>query len=447
MSRCLAYKKNFERCKNPPEGRRAFCRQHRWWPLKASLSILGGIGFIIGLIAGILQIRDNCLNNHLASVTPSETVTMSVTELPEVTTLPERTPTAVPSTTPESTQTATEPPQTTNLGESILWDWPQDFWPLASKNPRLDYTSIVRFHPTASDILAVGSQRGDLILLRLNQFGVLYPVGKRVDHTDNGRLTDMLFSQLGDYLITTYAENRLDLRRVNFSGIDPGIATDPTRSTIMSSAATAIALSRPEGNRLAVASGDGLVNFRILANQGLIKALQFPALDTYIWDIVFSADGSTLYVAGSSNYLQPWRVSELDSDFYKLQGWTVPAGAIVALAASPASQNLLAISTDLGTISLWQDGKQIAHFSSPDGEIWTLEFSHDGKYIAASTLDCFLLLYDAKNLKLLSSRDLCQGLPSKYSRRIENLDFSNNDSYIAVGYARGAILVPVILNH
>jgi len=372
------------------------------------------------------------------TVIPTSVTPTSVTP----TSTPDSVPVPVTTTVPESTQTATESANTTNLGESILWDWPQDRWSLAHNDPRSEHASVVRFHSTHPDILAIGSPRGDLALLRLKPYGVLDLVGVRVDQAHAGHVIDMLFSPSGDYLITTSADYKLALWLVN----DSGISSDPFRSITMSSIATALALSRPAGTRVAIAFRDGYISFRIPANQKLMQAFNFPALNTYIWDIAFSADGSTLYVAGSSNYLQLWQAPESASTPSWREEWQVSGGAIIALATSPVSQNLLAISTIDGTISLWQEGKTQAHISSPNGEVWTLEFSHDGSLIAAGTLDCFLLLLDATDLRLIDSRYLCQDLTSTYSRRIENLDFSDNDTYIAVGYARGVVLIPVVQN-
>lgn len=413
-----------------------------------ALERAANVGGVIAIILALLILAFYTPNTQ----TPPTRLTPSVVNTgipkPTITTLPSSTATSKPdsnpapvnTTVPESTQTVTEPPNTTNLGESILWDWPQDRWSLAHNNPRWEHASVVRFHSTHPDILAIGSPRGDLALLRLNPSGVLDLVGDRIDHAHTGRVIDMLFSLSGDYLMTTSSDYTLAVRLVNDSGILP----DPLRSITMPSVATALALSHPEGTRVAVAFEDGYVSFRIPANQELMQAFNFQDLNTYIWDIAFSADGSTLYVVGSSNYLQLWQVPESASTPSWREEWKATSGAIVAVAASPVSQTLLAISTIDGTISLWQDGKTQAHISSPNGEVWTLEFSHDGSLIAAGTLECFLLLLDATDLRLLDSRYLCQDLTSTYSRRIENLDFSDNDTYVAVGYARGVVLVPVI---
>ena len=416
-----------------------------------ALERAANVGGVIAIIAALLILAFYTPNPQKPPIGITPSAANTDIPKPTITTLSSSTatlksdsnPASVNTTVPESTQTVTESANRTNPGESIFWEWPQDFWSLAHDNHRLEHASVVRFHSTHPDILAIGSPKGDLALLRLNPYGVLDLVGDRVDHAHTGRVIDMLFPPSGDYLITTSADYELTVWLVNDTGISP----DPLRSITMPSVATALALSRPAGTRVAIASEGGMVSFRIPANQMLIQKFQFPALKTNnIWDIAFSADGSTLYVAGSSNYFASWRVSESDPTPYELDGWQVAGGAIIAIAASPVSQNLLAISTDEGTISLWQDGKQTSHISSPNGEVWTLEFSHDGSLIVAGTLDCFLLLYDATDLKLLGSWNICQDLSSKYSRRIENLDFSDNDTYIAVGYAKGVVLIPVVQN-
>lgn len=340
----------------------------------------------------------------------------------------------------QESQASTGPVTASSLGQPIFWEWPQDGWSLAHANPRVEFASVVRFQPFRSDILAVGSPGGDLALLRLDTSGGPPIAVDVIDSAHNGRIIDILFSATGDYIVTTSTDYTLAVRLVDSTGL----SADPLRSIIMPDIATSLALSRPAGSRIAVGMRDGSISLRLLSNQYLSQVVRFAGINSFLWDLDFSLDGTTLYVAGASNYVQLWKISEANRDPILEQELETTGGAVVSVAASPSSPGLFISSSIDGVISAWQDGISQEQYTSTLGEAWALAFSNDGSLLAAGTLDCFLLILDASDLTLLDSQYLCGGLSSTFSKRIQNLQFSANDTYIAVGYARGVIVMPVI---
>jgi WD40 repeat protein len=375
---------------------------------------------------------------EVPDITPSVTnVIQTETALPTETTPP--TTTALPPPTEISTATLTVSP-TPGFGQSIFWEWPQDRWAISHNNPRVEHSNIVIFHPREPNILVAGSVKGDLALLQMDTNHELDYLGSPIDYAHNGRIIDMLFMPSGDYLITTAADYELTVWLVS----DSGILSNPFRTVTLSRQPTALALSRPQGSKIAIAYLDGFVDFHIPSNQYLIQTELIQVVDTIIWDIAYSDDGSSLYVANASNYVQIWQVEESSNDSSWNSQISATGGAIVAIDTSPINQNEFVISSIEPEVLLFKNDPEPLKVKSLYGEIWSLDYSPDGKFIAAGTLDCFVLLLDANDLTVLDSQYLCQDVVSTFSCRIESVQFSPDGTNIAVGYAKGVVIVPLV---
>lgn len=139
----------------------------------------------------------------------------------------------------------------------------------------------------------------------------------------------------------------------------------------------------PDGNILAAVSTDtNIPVIKLRTTTGGITG--FPAIhQELIKQMVFAPDGKMLATAGEDRLIKLWSLagSEL--------GTLIGHDSEVANVAFHPEGKMLASSDFFGTVIVWSmNGRELARFNSESkGNIWSLQFTRDGKWLVAAGMD------------------------------------------------------------
>jgi WD40 repeat protein len=119
----------------------------------------------------------------------------------------------------------------------------------------------------------------------------------------------------------------------------------------------------------------------------------------WVWDVTFSADGSTLASASSDATVRLWDPASGET-LHVLRGHT---STVWRVEFSPDGTRLASASWD-GTVKLWNTttGEEVATLSGHEGPVYGIAFSPDGKLLASGSADGTAMVWDVTQAKLLT---------------------------------------------
>ncbi len=190
-----------------------------------------------------------------------------------------------------------------------------------------------------------------------------------------------------------------------------------------------------DGSRLASGSGDGTIILWDIKRRRKVKHLHGHKDE--IWSLAFSPDGAVLVSGGRDDTVILWNANSGAPLHEPLQGhqsdiWTVAFSAdgdrvasgswngairlwdvtsgkqvtrlheheacVISLAFNPADNNMLASGSRDDTIRLWHlsdlERPHSVLLDNHDDDVWSLDFSLDGKRLASGSGDGLILLWD-----------------------------------------------------
>jgi serine/threonine protein kinase/WD40 repeat protein len=194
-------------------------------------------------------------------------------------------------------------------------------------------------------------------------------------------------------------------------------------------AGNVLSLSVHPGGRLLAISGQRLELWSLASNR-LLAALPAPAVAT---TVAFSADGKLLLAVVNDQVVRGWPVSETPE---KLLLYGHQAGT-PAVAFSPDGRLLASVSKD-GTARIWESatGQLLQICRHSQGAIEAVTFSPDGQLLATGDVQGTVRLWDPG-----SGQEAAQvNTGSMAPGQIWRLQFSPSGRYLAVGGERGVAI-------
>ncbi len=234
--------------------------------------------------------------------------------------------------------------------------------------------------------------------------------------------TTLLFSKDGKRLVTGSANGKIDIWDISFLATHLGYIEFPEY--------VHRALFSPDGNWLAVNTDDKLV--RLIPRADLLQTPDGKSgtviikAETLTYALEFSPDSSRLVIA-EKNHNQA-----LLHDIQKKSTLVLPHGAEVSdVAFSLDSQTAITSGTDKRVV-FWDaaTGEQRAEIQNA-GEVFSLEISPDGKFLAAGSQDT-TTVWD------LAAKRQVADLPQ--IGKIQALAFSRDGNWLATASSEGTIM-------
>lgn len=152
--------------------------------------------------------------------------------------------------------------------------------------------------------------------------------------------------------------------------------------------------------------------------------------------VAFSPDGKLVATGGYDGSLRLWNV-DANAEGKTLQGKSElvvksidfsPDGKRLAAGVGVASLS----DRSMGTVVLWdvQKGTEISRWEGHTGEIWTVKYSSNGKYLASGGWDGEARLWDASTGQV---RFVVRGLPKDdaLNTLLTSVSFSPDDAWLA----------------
>jgi hypothetical protein len=151
MSRCIALKKDLERCPNPSERGSIFCRRHRWWWL---MTLFGSFVMITTIGANVAQMFGITFPNPLkATPTPTATIAVTFTFTP----LPSETPSLVPN------EIVFFDSNIYHLGDNLVEDAPDKWLPLDGECKSFNFAVTLPIHEATLNLEIYDADESALI--------------------------------------------------------------------------------------------------------------------------------------------------------------------------------------------------------------------------------------------------------------------------------------------
>ncbi|TWU11771.1 WD domain, G-beta repeat [Symmachiella macrocystis] len=188
----------------------------------------------------------------------------------------------------------------------------------------------------------------------------------------------------------------------------------------------------PEGSRLAVGSGDGVVRVWDVAQRTILHTI--AAHDNWAFDLNFSPDGKILVSGGGDDLIKLWdaetgkqrtETARQEDDIHGVafspDGQSIISGSddtlvmiwkptsdkrrlleghekqITAIAMRPDGRQFASASRD-GTIRLWSlpEGNEAETLAEHDADVLAITYSPDGKTLASASYDNTVRLWDVE---------------------------------------------------
>jgi WD40 repeat protein len=205
-----------------------------------------------------------------------------------------------------------------------------------------------------------------------------------VPGVNDAAITDLAFSLDGRYLFSAGNDGRVKVWTWN------GTTLVPEGTPLETDSFTYLAQS-PDGRRLAAGSRHGNITVWNLADFSVVATLTGVTADIY--GLVFSPDSSTLYTIDAGGSLTTFTTMSMAAAStmsfspltpYVLAGSTTESDGTYWLAVGYDDGDASIFNVDAGSFATEIDFSVTPSFTDAT---WTLQFSHDGRFLAGGAQD------------------------------------------------------------
>lgn len=240
----------------------------------------------------------------------------------------------------------------------------------------------VAFHPYDAQLLASASSDGTVRLWDIKKREAI-----KILRGHNGRVWSVIFNRKGDMLATGGEDSTVriwDYQNGNCKSVLEG-HTGPVRPTAF----------HPNNKLLISCSEDQTLRLWDVTNGECINVLR--GHENWVRSVVFNSTGDFIISGSDDHTIRVWDINN-GSCVAILKGHD---GQVRPMASHPTESNIFASGGVDGTVRLWNIEKSecIRILEAQLSWIWSVAFSSDGTYIAASGDNGYLSIWDLKTFK------------------------------------------------
>ena len=304
-------------------------------------------------------------------------------------------------------------------------------WDLSSNAPAQIYTEqgtikSMEFSPNR-ELLATISKNNQLKLWDIRDDGTLRlnPASEKFPQQQGG-VKSVTFNPNGKKLIIVGGDDNVKLWNISNNQFEPLATQQQQIQTVVAS---------PDKQKLATIGKDSLLNLwhfqegKFQSTGILNSQLGQPPISS----LAFSSDGKQL-ATGQGNILKLWKLSlgkSSDKPFDQFQ----TQQPIQSVAFSPNGKKV-ATGENQGMLKLWdKKGNLLDQIPTQQTSINRLVFSPDSNLIATIGKDSTLKLWDTSD----KSNDKLTQISTRADRGVENVTFSQDGKFLAIGRNNGSI--------
>jgi WD40 repeat protein len=304
-------------------------------------------------------------------------------------------------------------------------------WDLSSNAPAQIYTEqgtikSMEFNPNR-ELLATISKNNQLKLWDIRDDGTLRlnPASEKFPQQQGG-VKSVTFNPNGNKLIIVGGDDNVKLWNISNNQFEPLATQQQQIQTVVAS---------PDKQKLATIGKDSLLKLWHLQegkfqSTGILNSqLGQPPISS----LAFSSDGKQL-ATGQGNILKLWKLSlgkPSDKPFDQFQ----TQQPIQSVAFSPNGKKV-ATGENQGVLKLWdKKGNLLDQLPTQQTNINRLVFSPDSNLIATIGQDSTLKLWDTSD----KSDDKLTQISTRVDRDVENVAFSQDGKFLAIGRNNGSI--------